>query len=196
MMKRDENAKIFQVKVGFFGAKAVGKTAIIKRFFEGIFEETYNPTQTVNMHYYTPEICDMKLQLVIYDFPGDIAFRKVRIDFLEKNKMNINVVVVDAADSYSYFALTDILSELELTNQIGHGFLFLVLNKIDLDDIAISRNTMSALAQTVEKYYGIPPTPLIETSAKTGENIELLFNTIVQYAVMKIKTGSVSRTQI
>ena len=196
MMEQEEGTKTFQVKVGFFGAKAVGKTAIIRRFLEDSFEETYNPTQTVNMHYYVPEMCDVKLQLIIYDFPGDIAFRRVRIDFLEKNKMNINVVVVDASDSYSYFALTDILSELELTNQIGHGFLFFVLNKIDLKEVVISRDIMLALVRTVEKYYGIPPMPLIETSAKTGENIKLLFNTIIRYAITKTKTGNTTRTQI
>lgn len=154
-----------QKKVCMLGSFSVGKTSLVRRFVESIFDEKYQTTIGVKVDKKVVQADGEEATLVLWDLHGDDAFQKMRMSYLRG--MSGYLLVVDPTRRQT---LEDALSLQERVQEaMGVIPSILVLNKcdlleewdIDLDRVALLENR----GQTV-----------IRASAKTGEGVELGFS--------------------
>lgn len=166
--------KKYNFKILLLGAPAVGKTSILYRFVKNKFSHDY--ITTIGINYLTKEInLDAKYyaKLVIWDVAGQEKFRFLRKTYYEGT--NGALLIFDLTSLNSYEELKLWLSEMF---EIMHKKIpFIIIgNKLDLvKDInrVIDTDIVKDFAENQDSIY-------IETSAKTGENIEEAFTELTQ----------------
>lgn len=182
----------YKWKIVVIGDPSVGKTTLMLQYTEKKFRELYIPTVGVQVSVKDVILSDekgkdSKVGLYIWDVAGQVRFAKIRSLFYEG--ANAFIIIYDITNretfinsSRWYKDLTDILG-----TKI-HGFL--VGNKIDLPNRQISPKSGKILADKMDLSY-------LETSAKTGENVDKLFSKIANkiYEIIKIETSSVEETE-
>ncbi|HME08132.1 MAG TPA: ADP-ribosylation factor-like protein, partial [Bryobacteraceae bacterium] len=70
---------MLQKKICMLGAYAVGKTSLVRRFVESIFDEKYHTTLGVKIDKCEVEIGDIHLTLVLWDLAGDDEMEQVKL---------------------------------------------------------------------------------------------------------------------
>ncbi len=169
--------KKYNFKILLLGAPAVGKTSILYRFVKNKFSHDY--ITTIGINYLTKEInLDEKYyaKLVIWDVAGQEKFKFLRKSYYEGT--NGALLIFDLTSLNSYEDLKQWLSEMF---EIMHKKIpFIIIgNKLDLvKDInrAIDLDNVKDFAENQDSIY-------IETSAKTGENIEEAFTKLTQLII-------------
>jgi len=150
------------------GEGGVGKTSMVHRFVENSFQTDYKSTIGTSI---MKKECDFqgldsKVRFVIWDLAGQAQFKRVRQSYLGNAEAGILVYDVTRRETYDnienwYNEIRSVSSEISL---------ILVGNKIDLEgNRVISTEQGEDLAKKLNLSY-------IETSAKTGENINDAFN--------------------
>lgn len=162
---------LYTRKVIIIGAGAVGKTSLLHRFVENKFLFQYKLTigadflSKVIEGFPDPE-STVKLQ--IWDIGGQERYRFLRSSFFEG--ANGALAVFDVSRQQTFIELEEWLSDLR--RFAGEDIPFIILgNKIDLiQEIGgkYDREVAKVLAQNEDTYF-------VETSAKTGENVEEAF---------------------
>lgn len=162
---------LYTRKVIVIGAGAVGKTSLLHRFVENKFLFQYKLTigadflSKVIVGFPDPE-STVKLQ--IWDIGGQERYRFLRSSFFEG--ANGALAVFDVSRQQTFIELEEWLSDLR--RFAGEDIPFIILgNKIDLiQEIGgkYDREVAKVLAQNEDTYF-------VETSAKTGENVEEAF---------------------
>jgi small GTP-binding protein len=149
------------------GEGGVGKTSMVHRFVENSFQTDYKSTIGTSI---MKKECDFeglesKVRFVLWDLAGQAQFKRVRQSYLSNAEAGILVYDVTRKDTLEkvenwYNEIKDVSPTISL---------ILVGNKIDLtEDRVISTEMGEALAKKLNLSY-------IETSAKTGENINDAF---------------------
>jgi len=149
------------VLLGHFG---VGKSSLLRRFVENTFSENY--TVTIGVHIMKKEVRLEKedITLVIWDVEGTDDFTKYRPSYLMGASSFI--YVFDASRSVTY---SDIKYNLEhLRKEFPKVSVHIIGNKVDLVDRELVLSELKA--QDIQHSY--------LSSAKTGENVELLFENL------------------
>ncbi|MHA2233315.1 MAG: Rab family GTPase [Candidatus Hodarchaeales archaeon] len=174
-----------QCKIILIGDGAVGKTSLISRFIEGRFESSYQATLGVDLFNKTINLPNGSVMLNIWDIAGQPSFAAVRSSFY-----------VGAMGALLVFDLTrpgtfeNASSWIEGVNGSGHHAIPIVLlgNKSDLPQYRgipdKSVKKFQASSQRIHAYW--------ETSAKSGENVEEAFQSLVDAidpipSIIKIK---------
>lgn len=151
------------VLVGHFG---VGKSSLIRRFVKNTFSDDYLVTIGVHIVKKTVEIENEEITLIIWDIEGKEDMQKLRPSFLLGTSGFI--YVFDSTRESTYQNLANEITFIE-TNYPKIN-LVTVANKIDL------------LEKT--ELFKIVDNPNLRvdyfSSAKTGENVELIFNVIAK----------------
>ncbi|HME51099.1 MAG TPA: GTP-binding protein [Candidatus Lokiarchaeia archaeon] len=152
-------------KVIVCGDPNVGKTSLILRFTRNVFKRTYIATLGVNITEKHVKINDRSLMLIFWDVAGQSKFTTVRKQFY-KGSYGV-ILVFDVTDPNSFQNIKkwykDVKSSIKNINGIIIG------NKTDLDDKRkISTQDLKKLSSELHM-------PTFETSALTGENVELAF---------------------
>jgi small GTP-binding protein len=149
------------------GDGAVGKTSMVHRFVEDKFESDYKGTIGVSImkKECNFEGLDTNVRFVIWDLAGQTQFRRIRKTYLLNAEAGLIVFDVTRRETFE-----NIKNWLEEVRSVAPKIvLILVGNKIDLEgQREVSREEGEKLAEDL----GIP---YIETSAKTGDNIEDAF---------------------
>ncbi|MHA1149324.1 MAG: Rab family GTPase [Promethearchaeota archaeon] len=166
-----ENPDIYQFKLIIIGDPHVGKTSLILRYINKVFDRTYLPTLGVNVSSKTLQVGDSLVQLVIWDIAGQAKFEYMRSAFYKGAKCVF--YVFDLTNSYSFNSITkwsqDIQSNVAQYNSLMG---FVIGNKSDLTNKrVISREQAIHLAKQLDLEY-------FETSALTGDNVKVVFNSI------------------
>ncbi len=171
--KGDEYA--FKLILG--GDGAVGKTSMVHRFVEDTFQSDYKGTIGVSI---MKKQCNFEglgtsVRFVIWDLAGQTQFKRVRKSYLANAE--VGILVYDVTRRETYDNITDWYEEIKkVCSKIS---LILVGNKIDLEDQReVNMEEGQRLADNLNISY-------IETSAKTGENINDSFEIL---ALKMIKT--------
>ncbi len=149
------------VLLGHFG---VGKSSLLRRFVENNFSDNY--VVTIGVHIMKKEVTinSDKVTLIIWDVEGTDDFTKYRPSYLMGASSFI--YVFDASRAVTYGDLKYNLSHLK--DKYPQVPVHIIGNKVDLVD---KDEIMAALkAQDVQHSY--------LSSAKTGENVEQLFNDV------------------
>jgi small GTP-binding protein len=149
------------------GEGGVGKTSMVHRFVEDTFQTDYKSTigTSIMKKECDFEGLDSKVRFVLWDLAGQAQFKRVRQSYLANAEAGILVYDVTRKDTFN--KIENWFNEIkEVSKTIS---LILVANKIDLiDNRVISTEEGEGLAKKLNLSY-------IETSAKTGENINDAF---------------------
>jgi len=156
---------MIQKKVCMLGSFSVGKSSLVRRFIESIFDEKYHTTIGVKVDKKIVKQDGEDLTLLLWDIHGDDVFQKMRMTYLKG--MSGYLLVVDPTRRQT---LEDALSLKERVDEaMGKVPSVLVLNKCDLLpewNIDLARiQAMQERGQAV-----------IRTSAKTGAGVEEAFS--------------------
>jgi small GTP-binding protein len=160
---------MLQKKVCMLGSFSVGKTSLVRRFVESIFDETYHTTIGVKVDKKIVDVKGGNVTLMLWDIYGEDAYQKMRMSYLRG--MSGYVLVADGTRRQT---LTDALALHErIVQEIGKLPVVLVLNK---DDLADQWEIDSAQeAKLAENGWTVQ-----HTSAKTGDAVERVFVNLAQ----------------
>jgi small GTP-binding protein len=159
------------------GDGAVGKTSLVHRFVEDTFAKDYKSTIGTSI---MKKECNFKelgsaVRFIIWDLAGQSQFKLVRQSYLANAEAGI--LVYDVTNRQSYENIENWHNEIK--NVSSNISLILVGNKIDLkDEREVETKEGSDLAENLGLTY-------IETSAKTGENINDAFKMLALLMIKK-----------
>ena len=158
---------MLQKKICMVGAFATGKTSLVAKFVYSIFSEKYQTTVGVKIDRKTLTVEEKELNLILWDLYGEDEFQKLRTSYLRGSSGYL--LVVDGTRKSTLQTAFELQKRVE--NSIGKLPFILVLNKWDLqDEWEIDSESIQAI-----KNKGWTA---IETSAKTGLNVEEIFHTL------------------
>ena len=163
------------IKVVLVGSSKVGKSCILNRFVQGIFDRDIQTT--VGAAFITKIITTPSgpVRLQIWDTAGQEKFRSIAPMYYRSSSFAI--LVFDITDKLSIQCLEDWADD--IADNAPHDIkLILVGNKIDLADMrCISNEDAQEYATSLNCIY------YCETSAKTGEGINELFQKVAELDV-------------
>ena len=157
------------------GSYAVGKTSLVRRFVEGIFDERYLTTVGVKIDRKRITIGGRELHLVLWDLAGDDEIASTKPSHFRGSSGYIVV-----ADGCRRTTLENgIAIEEKAASVSGPVPVVLAFNKVDLEaDWEIG-------AAEAERVSGNGWTPIC-TSAKTGHGVEALFAHLAEKLVVEV----------
>jgi len=167
-------------KVVVLGEGAVGKSCLTIRYVQGTFVTEYDPT-IENSYRRIATVDEQPVVLDILDTAGQEEYASMRDTYL---RVGHGFLLVFSVTSLSSLLFTkELHSKILQVKEADSCPMVLVGNKADMRD---QRVVKEGEAQETAKQLGIP---YVETSAKTGMNIELAFNTVVKQLIAAPKGG-------
>ncbi len=169
-------------KIVFFGDGGVGKTTLINRFLTGVFRSDSQITIGVDFHVKKVDINGNRVSLQIWDFAGEDRFRFLMPSYVVGASGGIFMF-----DITRYTSLKNFDDWIEIFKKGYKGDnhqmpVLMVGSKLDLEyKRAVSRDEAFELAKK-NNLFGY-----LECSAKSGENVEDIFQEISR--LMMIKAG-------
>jgi len=159
----------YRFKIILLGNIDVGKTSLILRFTDATFSEEV--AGEIDQKFKDLQINGKTVRLTIADTAGQERFRTLTSSFYRS--ADGTIVVYDVAETESF---NDVEGHCNEANRYaGRSIKFLVANKTDLQ-AEVPQDDAKKLAEKL----GIK---FFETSAKTGENVQLLFETVARTLV-------------
>ena len=161
----EQNLKPVEYKIILVGDSGVGKTSILKKFINNEFNEDIKCT--INIDFFSKSIkIDKNLytNLKIYDTAGQEKYRALIKKYYQGTDGII--LVFDLTNENSFNKLKSWINE--VSDNTEKAQIILVGNKADLIERKIDEETAENFAKQRDIKY-------IETSAKEGTNILLLF---------------------
>ncbi|MHA2009328.1 MAG: Rab family GTPase [Promethearchaeota archaeon] len=164
----------YTFKCIIIGPAAVGKTSLMRRFVENQFSLNYKFTIGVDFLVKTVEFEKGKMaKLSIWDVGGQERFKILRRSFYEGTHGAL--IVFDLSRANTFNKLKDWLTDMR--NIVEEKIPIIIIgNKVDLiPEVGevINRDKPKQFAEREESIY-------IETSAKTGDNVENAFFELTQ----------------
>jgi small GTP-binding protein len=166
-------------KVCLVGDFGVGKTSLIRRFLDRQFSDHYLSTigvkiSTKLLSASTQEKGNTQIQLMIWDIEGATQFQAIAPSYL---KGAAGVIIV--ADLNRWETIEHIPKHLELAYSVNSPDVscIVALNKVDVsspDKTGIALENLAKLARDRQIL------EIFQTSAKTGEQVEVMFQTLAQ----------------
>ena len=168
------------------GDSTVGKTSILGRYANGIFNANY--LATIGLDNFTKdEIIDNKtIRIKIWDTAGQEKYQSLTKGFF-RNAQGI-MVVFDVTNSETYKDIKYWTQSIKahMSSDIDEISVIIIGNKIDSNEREVKRGEAEIYCQ--ELGY-----PYFETSAKTGENVD---ETIKYLVKQVIKKNSIFRSKL
>lgn len=168
-----------KVKIVFVGPSNAGKTSLIHRFVYGDFSQHCMPSTQPAFCQKMVKIQASQVQLEIWDTAGQERYHSLSPLFYRD--ADIGIVTFDLTDEDSFNSAKQWIDELHSNR--GDGIIIGVAgNKQDLTEKrVVSFQAMQKFAQE----HGVIA---IETSARTGENVNMLFEDITTKFIQAGKT--------
>ena len=154
-------------KICMVGACGVGKTSLVRRFVESIFDESYQTTIGVKIDKKDLELDGREVTLVIWDMAGEDEFAQVRASHLRGAS---GYLLVADGSRRSTLATARSLEQ-SIRTALGPVPFILLVNKSDLVDEWESDDVLGELEQR--------GWPSIRTSAKSGVGVDAAFQQLV-----------------
>jgi small GTP-binding protein len=172
-------------KVVMLGDSGVGKTSIVLQLMEHVFRRLTSPT--VGSGCFHKEITTTKgpIGLNVWDTAGEERYRS--FTGLYSQGAVAAVVVFDLTDEATFQSLGTWVDTFKETADADHH-IWVCGNKLDLDGRVVAKQTAESwCSQNGYKYFDV--------SAKTGENVDLVFADIAE-TVAGIAAGKVVAMQL
>ena len=154
-------------KIIIVGDSGVGKSCLTMRGTKNNFEDFYTPTVGFEFVSFNVRIEDKNIKLQIWDTCGQEVYRSLISSFYRSASLAIMVYSIDNDDSFNNIEkwLNDVKTQSNPNIKI-----FLIGNKADLED---KRKVSREAGEKFLKDHKL--TYFIETSAKTGFNVQNVF---------------------
>lgn len=172
---------VYKFKIVIIGDGGVGKTTLTHRYLTGVFKETYKLTLGMDFYLKKLEMNGKQIKLHIWDFAGEEKFR-----FLLPSAVLAaqgTIFMYDITRYNTFKNLTDWLSVFDEANETHNQEVstILVASKLDLEENrAVSENEGKIFAEEYKF------SEYIESSSKTGENVDYIFEKITRIILKKI----------
>ena len=162
------------------GDAAVGKSNLLLRYAHGQFKDEYQLTIGVEFGAKNITINDKIYRIQIWDTAGQENFRSITRAYYKNSVCALVVYDITNRDSFNNIAnwVEDCKNQSPKTI-----FMVLVGNKSDLSDKRVI--SIDEGRELAEKYNMI----FFETSAKTGDNVDLIFFKSAEEIAKKIEQG-------
>ncbi len=159
----------YTMKLVLFGDAGVGKTTLLERYVNGTFKEDTRMTLGVQFLFKRLKLKDATLNLQIWDLGGEDRFRFIFPGYCKKASGGIFVFDVTRPDS-----LDHIRDWMEIVQERKASFpIILVGSKTDLTP---HRQVKRAEEIKIAREFKIQD--VVETSSKTGRNVDFAFETL------------------
>jgi len=155
----------YKFKITLFGAGCVGKTSLLIRYVKDHFNPDLKQTIGSNFLIKDVEIGDNNVRLLLWDIGGQEQFQKLRSIYFKGS--NGAFGVFDVTSQPSLLKLPGWISSIKKSVKKSIPMI-IVGNKIDLER-QVERSEAEDLSQRLNCC------DYLETSAKTGENVEEAF---------------------
>lgn len=173
-MDATQSVPALQKKVCMIGSYAVGKTSLVRRFVESIFDERYQTTIGVKIDRKRVVVREREVNLVLWDLAGDDDLAQLRASHLRGASGYILV-----ADGTRNSTLEQALLLQEwIVGKLGPAPFVLAVNKADLQPEWGSEDTKERLARQGWAVFS--------TSAKTGQGVEELFLSLAEKMLVSL----------
>lgn len=154
----------YMFKLLIVGESGVGKTCMLLRFADNLFEEDFLSTIGVDFKIKEINTDGKRVKLQIWDSAGQERFRNITSSYY-RNCSGI-IIVYDVTRRESFDKVTDWIAEVR--RFVPTVPLIVVGNKCDREDRQVSKEDGQQLAEKQELIF-------LETSAKENTNIEAAF---------------------
>jgi small GTP-binding protein len=159
---------VIQKKICLLGASSVGKTSLVKKFVEGIFNEKYLTSIGVKVDKKVVSVKSQEVQLMLWDVEGYDRYNVFQDKYLRGAAAYI--IVVDQTRKASLLEGIDIHS---LVRKITNVPSVLAINKSDLQaNCLLDDDQINQYLELFDLQFN--------TSAKTGNNVEEVFQAIAE----------------
>lgn len=158
---------MLQKKIALIGAAGVGKTSLVRRFVDSLFDEKYLTTIGVKVDRKAVRVADRDLTLLIWDIAGAEDHFSVPSPYVRGAAGYI--LVADGTLPETVGVAADLAAQ--IARDVGPLPFVLVLNKADL--AADWRPPADQVATL-----GTRSLAVIESSARTGAGVEHAFVTL------------------
>ena len=157
------------------GGLAVGKTSIAERFFNNKYEQIYLTTIGMQNYFKTIKIDDFMITIKMQDTAGQERFNSIAKSSVRGTDGLI--FTFDMTNKESFEIISNLLINTNDVVNLENKPLLLIGNKIDnTNSIVIGKKDVDELINKFKNY----KISFFKTSAKTGENINEAFLTIIQ----------------
>ena len=164
--------KVENVKVALLGDSGVGKTCIIKRYYQDEFDENSATTAGASYSQKNLTINGKDIQLDIWDTAGQEKYRSLGRRFYKD--AYIICLVYDITNASSFENLKNIWAKDLKEYGEKYKILAVVGSKSDCyENEDVKEEDAREYAKSINATY-------VLTSAKNGDNIELLFDTLAR----------------
>ena len=179
----EPDSKTYKFKICLVGEEAVGKTSLIHRFVSGAFDESYIRTlgavvskKSVSLG--TLDGRPVNVDMVILDIMGKRTFLQLFQEAYFHGAKGI-LAVFDVTRKSSLRDLTKWIDGVR--DSVGPIPVYTLGNKSDLTERR--ETTEQEASETLRAY----ETPILYTSAKTGDNVEQAFQSLAKTIVETMK---------
>ena len=157
---------ITRYKMVLFGDANVGKTALVDRFINNKFETDYLSTLGYNVYEKQISYNDVIISLMIYDIAGQERFSQLRKKY--SSGANTAFIIYDVTNRESFLNVVKWRNDLfAIAGQIP----FIIIG--NKNDLIGSRQVNKE--EAINLALDLGAMNLIETSAKTGDEVESAF---------------------
>ena len=159
-------------KVLLLGDSTVGKTCVLLKYTDKIFQETHMMTIGLDYRLKVMQLQSGKeVKLQIWDTAGQDRFRSITKNYY-KGSHGI-ILIYDVTSLKTFENVKSWVSQIheEISDKV---VIYLVGNKIDMDD---ERKVQTEEGQKLAEEFGVP---FVETSAKSGVKIDNIFSDITE----------------
>ena len=167
--------KTYKFKVCLFGSGGVGKTSLLIRYIKDYFSPDLRQTIRSSFLIKDVEIDQFNVRLLLWDIGGQDQFAKLRTIYFKGS--NAAFGVYDVTNPQSLLKLPGWVSSIKKTVKQTIPMV-IIGNKIDLER-QVDKQEAEDLAKRLNCYY-------LETSAKTGEKVEIAFEKIARACLTSV----------
>ena len=178
----DEDFIGFQFRVVLLGEAAVGKTSLLRRFTENIFDEEYKATIGTSFATKDVTITDdngdkTNVRLITWDMGGQATYKELRRQFMKGAAAAI--IVYDVTRPETFMAMNNWFESFR--ESVPDAIAVIAANKIDLKEermVPVEPGLM--LRDWFQAQY-------YETSAKTGKAVTDVFAKVAELLLKQSK---------
>ena len=179
-MSEEENKYEYIFKIILIGSSSVGKSSILQRYIQKVFNESYSCTIGVDFFMKSLDIGDKSIKMQLWDTAGTEKFRSITTGYYRG--ANAAFIVFDLTSKQSFECLNEwIENYYKFSDPNSEKNVVLIGNKCDLVD------RREITQEEIDKFIKDNNIMYYETSAKTGQNIDECFYFIAEKLVKEFE---------